>query len=78
MACLLTYAPEPPQYWLKLISSTGQIKSASCQAHNLTSHTDHTDIAAGIASDILTRFYTAFTAMADTFTALSAQADPDA
>ena len=32
----------------------------------------------GIAADILTRFYPAFSAMASTFAALGAQADPDA
>ena len=48
------------------------------KARNLTSHTYNTDIASGIAGDILTRFYPAFTAMANTFAALSAQADPDA
>jgi nucleotidyltransferase substrate binding protein (TIGR01987 family) len=48
------------------------------KARNLTSHTYNTDIASGIASDILARFYPAFVAMASTFAALSAQADPDA
>jgi nucleotidyltransferase substrate binding protein (TIGR01987 family) len=48
------------------------------KARNLTSHTYNTDIASGIASDILARFYPAFVAMANTFAALSAQADPDA
>jgi len=48
------------------------------KARNLTSHTYNTDIASGIAGDILTRFYPAFAAMANTFAALSAQADPDA
>lgn len=48
------------------------------KARNLTSHTYNTDVAAGIAADILTRFYPAFSAMANTFAALSAQADPDA
>ncbi len=48
------------------------------KARNLTSHTYNTDVAAGIAGDILTRFYPAFTAMANTFTALGAKADPDA
>jgi len=47
------------------------------KARNLTSHTYNTDIASGIAGDILTRFYPAFAAMANTFSALSAQADPD-
>lgn len=48
------------------------------RARNLTSHTYNPDIAAGIASDILTRFYPAFCTMAQTFTALSTQAVPDA
>ena len=48
------------------------------KARNLTSHTYNTDIASGIASDILARFYPAFAAMANTFAALSTQADPDA
>lgn len=48
------------------------------KARNLTSHTYNTDIASGIADDILARFYPAFTAMANTFAALSTQADPDA
>jgi nucleotidyltransferase substrate binding protein (TIGR01987 family) len=48
------------------------------KARNLTSHTYNTAIASSIAADILTRFYPAFTAMANTFTTLSAQADPDA
>ena len=48
------------------------------KARNLTSHTYNTDIASGIAADILTRFYPAFSAMAKTFAALGAQADPDA
>lgn len=46
------------------------------KARNLTSHTYNTAIASGIADDILARFYPAFTAMANTFAALSA--DPDA
>jgi len=48
------------------------------KARNLTPHTYNTDIASGIAGDILTRFYPAFVAMANTFAALSAQADSDA
>jgi hypothetical protein len=35
-------------------------------------------IASDMAGDILTRFYPAFTAMADTFTSLSTQGDPAA
>lgn len=48
------------------------------KARNLTSHTYNTAIASGIADDILTRFYPAFTAMANTFAVLGTQADPDA
>jgi len=48
------------------------------KARNLTSHTDNTTVAEGIATDILARFYPAFVAMGATFVALSAQADPDA
>lgn len=48
------------------------------KARNLTSHTYNTAIASDIAGNILSRFYPAFTAMANTFAALSAQVDPDA
>jgi nucleotidyltransferase substrate binding protein (TIGR01987 family) len=48
------------------------------KVRNLTSHTYNTDIASGIAADILARFYPAFSAMANTFAAIGAQADPDA
>ena len=48
------------------------------KARNLTSHTYNLDVAAGIATDILTRFYPAFVAMAKTFTALDANPSPDA
>lgn len=48
------------------------------KARNLTSHTYSTAIASDIANDILTRFYPAFSAMANTFAALATQADPDA
>jgi nucleotidyltransferase substrate binding protein (TIGR01987 family) len=48
------------------------------KARNMSSHTYNTAIAAGIAADILSRFYPAFAAMANTFAALSAKADPDA
>lgn len=41
------------------------------KARNLTSHTYNTDIASGIAGDILTRFYPAFAAMANTFAVLT-------
>lgn len=47
------------------------------KARNLTSHTYNTDVAAGIVSDILLRFYPAFSALAQTFSAISAQADED-
>jgi len=56
----------------------GEAWMGMIKARNLTSHTYNTDIASGIAVDILTRFYPAFAAMANTFAALSAQADPDA
>lgn len=46
------------------------------KARNLSSHTYNTTIAAGIVADILGRFYPAFVAMANTFTALSAQDAP--
>jgi nucleotidyltransferase substrate binding protein (TIGR01987 family) len=48
------------------------------KARDLSAHTYNTAIAAGIAADILSRFYPAFAAMANTFAALSAKADPDA
>ncbi len=47
------------------------------KARNLTSHTYNTAVASSIVADILTRFYPAFAAMANTFTTLSAQAGPD-
>jgi len=47
------------------------------KARNLTSHTYNTEIASNIASDILTRFYPALSVMAQTFSALCTQADPD-
>lgn len=48
------------------------------KARNLTSHTYKTDIASGIATDILARFYPAFSTMANTFAAIGAQPEPDA
>jgi nucleotidyltransferase substrate binding protein (TIGR01987 family) len=48
------------------------------KARNLTSHTYNTDVALGIVSDILTSFFPAFAAMANTFATLCNQADPDA
>lgn len=43
------------------------------KARNLTSHTYNTEIAEGIANDILLRFYPAFVAMVQTFTSLDNQ-----
>lgn len=43
------------------------------KARNLTSHTYNTEIAEGIATDILQRFYPAFVAMVQTFTSLKNQ-----
>lgn len=48
------------------------------KARNLTSHTYNLDVATGIATDILTRFYPAFASMAAAFTALDANPGPDA
>jgi nucleotidyltransferase substrate binding protein (TIGR01987 family) len=48
------------------------------KARNLTSHTYNIDIAADIASDILTRFFPAFTAMETTFKAFLVKEAPDA
>ena len=48
------------------------------KARNLTSHTYNTELAEGIANDILQRFYPAFAALAETFNALAAQTNPDA
>ena len=48
------------------------------KARNLTSHTYNTELAEGIANDILQRFYPAFAALAETFNALDAQPNPDA
>lgn len=48
------------------------------KARNLTSRTYNTDVAESIAHDILARFYPAFDAMAQTFTALGERADGDA
>ena len=45
------------------------------KARNQTSHTYNTDIAEGIARDILIRFHPAFAEMARTFTALSEKPD---
>ena len=47
------------------------------KARNLTSHTYNTEVAQSIVHNILTRFYPAFTAMAHSFTALSARPDTE-
>ena len=47
------------------------------KARNLTSHTYNTEIARSIVNNILARFYPAFAAMVQTFTALSGQQDTD-
>ena len=48
----------------------GDVWMDMIKARNMTSHTYSTDIAQGIATDILQRFYPAFKAMAVTFSAL--------
>jgi nucleotidyltransferase substrate binding protein (TIGR01987 family) len=48
----------------------GDVWMDMIKARNMTSHTYSTDVAQGIASDILQRFYPAFKAMAVTFSAL--------
>lgn len=45
------------------------------KARNLTSHTYNTEVAQSIVKNILARFYPAFAAMVQTFTALSGQPD---
>lgn len=47
------------------------------KARNLTSHTYNVKIAEGIVHDILDRFFPAFTAMEQTFSALAARTGPD-
>ena len=47
------------------------------KARNLTSHTYNTQIAQGIANDILARFYPAFTALEETFRVLDSLSNPD-
>ncbi|MEQ6342868.1 MAG: nucleotidyltransferase substrate binding protein [Gammaproteobacteria bacterium] len=47
------------------------------KARNLTSHTYNTEIAQSIVNNILARFYPAFAAMVQTFTALCGQPDTD-
>lgn len=66
------------QAFKNALITDGQAWMDMIKARNLTSHTYNTEIAAGIASDILARFYPAFAAMAITFTALVAHTDPDA
>jgi nucleotidyltransferase substrate binding protein (TIGR01987 family) len=44
------------------------------KARNLTSQAYNTELAASLANDILQRFYPAFSAMTETFSALSEQA----
>lgn len=56
----------------------GQTWMDMIKARNLTPHTYNTELAEGIANDILLRFYPAFVAMAQTFTALSAAQEPGA
>ncbi len=48
------------------------------KARNLTSHTYNFDVANGIATDILTRFFLAFEAMRKSFAALQAQLNDEA
>lgn len=48
----------------------GEVWMDMIKARNMTSHTYSTDVAQGIAADILQRFYPAFNAMAVTFSAL--------
>ena len=47
------------------------------KARNLTSHTYNPQVAQGIVTNILTRFFPAFAAMVQTFTALSGQSAAD-
>ena len=49
----------------------GEVWMDMIKARNLPSHTYNTDIAAGIASDVLSRFYPAFVALEQTFLTLS-------
>jgi nucleotidyltransferase substrate binding protein (TIGR01987 family) len=48
----------------------GDVWMDMIKARNMTSHTYSTDVAQGIATDILQHFYPAFKAMAVTFSAL--------
>ena len=47
----------------------GQAWMDMIKAHNLTSHTYNTDVAQGVANDILTRFHPAFEALAQRLSA---------
>lgn len=51
----------------------GEVWMDMIKARNMTSHTYSTDVAQGIATDILQRFYPAFKAMEVTFSALKAR-----
>lgn len=53
----------------------GEAWMGMIKARNLTSHTYNTELAESIVQDILQHFYPAFSAMAETFTELSKQAD---
>ena len=53
--------------------SEGQSWMDMIKARNLSSHTYNTDIAEGIARDILTRFYPAFAEMEQRFSRLNDQ-----
>lgn len=57
--------------------SDGEAWMDMIKARNLTSHTYNTEIAQSIVKNILTRFYPAFAAMVQTFTALSGHLDTD-
>lgn len=54
----------------------GEAWMAMIKARNLTSHTYNLDIATSITQDILTRFYPAFMALAQTFATLREQESP--
>ena len=51
----------------------GEVWMDMIKARNMTSHTYSTDVAQGIATDILQRFYPAFKALEITFSALKAR-----
>jgi nucleotidyltransferase substrate binding protein (TIGR01987 family) len=54
----------------------GEIWMDMIKARNLTSHTYNTQIAEGIAHDVLARFYPAFAEMQDSFIALDCRSNP--